>query len=126
VISLVGADLVHNNIAIMAPATAQNPTQPSAHPPCLPSKTNPNTPPASKTNHATNKPPTPTRARHQVRLALRADGGGLRKRLREMGQLTGAGQEGLWLTLEETVNEITKRQVGGVGLGVGGGVALYL
>lgn len=46
----------------------------------------------------------------KVRLALRADGGGLRKRLREMGQLTGAGQEGLWLTLEETVNEITKRQ----------------
>lgn len=48
----------------------------------------------------------------KVRCALRETqhGGGLRKRLGEMRELSAMGPEGLWLTLEEAVSEICKRQ----------------
>ncbi|KAI8474489.1 MAG: hypothetical protein J3K34DRAFT_518215 [Monoraphidium minutum] len=47
----------------------------------------------------------------RLRCALRETqhGGGLRKRLGEMRGLADAGSEGLWLALEETVNEINRR-----------------
>lgn len=56
--------------------------------------------------------PLPPPPKLQLRVALRETqhGGGLRKRLGEMRDLSTAGPEGLWLTMEETINEICGRQ----------------
>ncbi len=70
----------------------------------------PVTAPTRPNAHTRKQQTSNTKHQTQVRLALRADGGGLRKRLNEMPRLSGAGPEGLWLTLEETVNEIVKRK----------------